>query len=96
MKGGIEMKVQINYLEIPKCNYLYASGSNFLGYEKKLSKEKKKLIGAKLIWKRKKEKDNKKNADEFAIDFGKFVLQKYDGKLTVKELLEIYKKEKTK
>lgn len=49
------MKTEINYNNIPPhFNYLYATEKSFIGYEKKLSKEDKKLIRAKLIWKRKK------------------------------------------
>jgi len=33
-------------------------------------------------------------ADEFAIGFGEWLIKKYDGVKSVKELLEIYKKEK--
>jgi hypothetical protein len=33
-------------------------------------------------------------ADEFAIEFAEWLLKKYDGVKSVKELLEIYKKEK--
>jgi hypothetical protein len=33
-------------------------------------------------------------ADEFAIGFAEWLLKKYDGVKSVKELLEIYKKEK--
>ena len=47
---------KLNYNNIPYFNYLYAIDKSFLGYEKKLSKEDKKLIKAKLIWKRKKNK----------------------------------------
>ncbi len=93
------MKIQINYLEIPKCNYLYVSGCNFLGYEKKLSKEEKKLIGAKLIWKRKKENENKKTADQFAIQFADWAIDYSFNQCfsrDLKELLEEFKKEKTK
>jgi len=32
--------------------------------------------------------------DEFAIEFAEWLLKKYDGVKSVKELLEIYKKEK--
>jgi len=48
------MKTEMNYNNISHFNYLYATEKSFIGYEKKLSKEDKKLIGAKLIWKRKK------------------------------------------
>jgi hypothetical protein len=33
-------------------------------------------------------------AEEFAIDFAEWLLKNYDGIKSVKELLEIYKKEK--
>jgi hypothetical protein len=33
-------------------------------------------------------------AEEFAIDFAEWLVKKYDGIKSVKELLEIYKKEK--
>jgi len=35
-----------------------------------------------------------KIADEFAIGFAEWLVQNYDGIKSVKELLEIYKKEK--
>jgi hypothetical protein len=35
-----------------------------------------------------------KIADEFAIDFAEWLLKKYNGIKSVKEQLEIYKKEK--
>ena len=35
-----------------------------------------------------------KIAEEFAIGFAEWLLKKYDGVKSVKELLEIYKKEK--
>jgi hypothetical protein len=45
----------INYQNIPPLvNFLYAIEKGFLGYEKKLNKEEKCLLKAKLIWKRKK------------------------------------------
>lgn len=48
--------VFINYANItPSVNFLYAIDKGFFGYEKKLSKEEKCLLKAKLIWKRKKE-----------------------------------------
>jgi hypothetical protein len=44
----------INYQNIPPLvNFLYAIENGFLGYEKKLNKEEKCLLEAKLIWKRK-------------------------------------------
>jgi hypothetical protein len=47
----------INYQNIPPLvNFLYAIEKGFLGYEKKLNKEEKCLLEAKLIWKRKKNK----------------------------------------
>jgi len=47
--------VFINYANItPSVNFLYAIDKGFFGYEKKLSKEEKRLLKAKLIWKKKK------------------------------------------
>jgi hypothetical protein len=44
----------INYQKTPPLfNFLYAIENGFLGYEKKLNKEEKCLLKAKLIWKRK-------------------------------------------
>jgi hypothetical protein len=44
----------INYANItPRVHFLYAIENGFFGYEKKLSKEEKRLLKAKLIWKRK-------------------------------------------
>jgi len=40
------------------------------------------------------EKECEKIADEFAIGFAEWLLKKYNGVKSVKELLEIYKKEK--
>lgn len=83
------MKPKIDYSSIPsECNYLYAIDKSFLFYKNKLSKKDKKLIGAKLIWKRKKRKD------DYAIEFAEWILKKYNGIKPPKELLEIYKKEK--
>jgi hypothetical protein len=44
----------IYYQNIPPIvNFLYAIEKGFVGYEKKLNKEEKCLLEAKLIWKRK-------------------------------------------
>jgi hypothetical protein len=46
----------LNYAHSPKTNYLYIINNDFIGFEEKLSKKEKKMLNAKLIWKRKKEK----------------------------------------
>ena len=43
----------MNYAHAPKVNYLYIANNDFIGFEKKLSKQEKELLKAKLIWKRK-------------------------------------------
>ena len=50
------MVKNINYLDFKNknyFNYLYSTGDSFIGYMKKLTKEEKELLNAKLIWKRK-------------------------------------------
>jgi len=71
-------------------NYLYSTEKGFVGYMDKLTKKERALIGAKLIWKR---KENKYTADEFAIEFFHWYENEMD-KNRIKELLEIFKKEK--
>ena len=89
------MTPKINYNNIPpECNYLYAIDKSFLFYKNKLSKKDKKLINAKLIWKRKKGKD------EFAIEFAEWCEMKMVfsssviHKPTYDKLLLVFKKGK--
>ena len=52
----IKIILILNYANSPKTNYLYIINNDFIGFEEKLSKKEKKMLNAKLIWKRKKEK----------------------------------------
>jgi hypothetical protein len=75
-------------------NYLYSTEKGFVGYMDKLTKKERALIGAKLIWKR---KENKYTADEFAIEFGEWLLSRATAEEGLKlrdDILEIFKKEK--
>lgn len=49
------LKLSGSYLEHKDYfNYLYVTNNGFVGYDEKLTKEEKKLLGAKLIWKKSK------------------------------------------
>lgn len=75
-------------------NYLYSTDKCFVGYMDKLTKKERELIGAKLVWKR---KEKKYTADEYAIEFGEWLLSRAtaeDGLKLRDDILEIFKKEK--